>query len=280
MRMVFGLVLLLGLGLAGFAVYMARDYVGAYQQALAQERAVNANMVKTVEVYVLDTPKRYGERLAKEDVRLVRWPEDAIPDGAFLTEEDLFPNGGLKLRSALRAMEKDEAVMAVKVTNPGQDAGITSRLTRGMRAFAIRVDVTTGVSGFLRPGDRVDIYWTGGRNGQETTKLIESRIHIIAVDQTADGDRSGASIARTVTIETTPQKVASLAQAQSSGRLSLSLVGAEDDSISEAVEVDQNLFLGTIQQDEAVIEAVKERVCTIRTRRGAEVFDMPIPCTN
>ena len=39
----------------------------------------------------------------------------------------------------LRAMEKDEAVMAVKVTEPGEDAGLTSRLERGMRAYAIKV---------------------------------------------------------------------------------------------------------------------------------------------
>ena len=40
MRMVFGLVLLLGLGLAGFAVYMAQGYISAQRDAeLARERA-------------------------------------------------------------------------------------------------------------------------------------------------------------------------------------------------------------------------------------------------
>lgn len=280
MRIVFGLVLLLGLGLAGFAVYMAKDYVGAYQLALAKERAVNAKMIKTVEVYILNAPLRYGARLAKDNVRLVRWPEDAIPEGAFLTEETLFPNGGANLRTVLRAMEKDEAILEVKVTSPGQKAGITSRLSKGMRAFAIRVDATTGVSGFLRPGDRVDIYWTGGRNGNEITKLIESRVQLIAVDQSADGDRSEVSIARTVTVEATPQQVASLAQAQSAGRLSLSLVGAEDETVAEAVEVNQNLFLGALPVQDIVVELERERICTIRTRRGAEVVENPIPCTN
>ena len=39
MRLVFGLVLIAGLGLAGFAVYMAQNYIGAYENALQQERA-------------------------------------------------------------------------------------------------------------------------------------------------------------------------------------------------------------------------------------------------
>jgi pilus assembly protein CpaB len=39
MRMMFGLVLLIGIGLAGFAVYMASGYVSEYQAELAAERA-------------------------------------------------------------------------------------------------------------------------------------------------------------------------------------------------------------------------------------------------
>ena len=66
---------------------------------------------------------------------------------------------------------------------------ITSRLTAGMRAFAISVDVTSGVSGFLRPGDRVDVYWSGtveegGRSPRGVTQLIDSGVKIVAVDQT------------------------------------------------------------------------------------------------
>ena len=58
-------------------------------------------------------------------------------------------------------MEINEPILKIKVTEPGQDAGVSSRLERGMRAFAISVNVTSGVSGLLRPGDRVDVYWTG-----------------------------------------------------------------------------------------------------------------------
>ena len=58
----------------------------------------------------------------------------------------------------------------VKVTDPGEEAGVTSQLEPGMRAFALRVDVASGVSGFLRPGDRVDIYWTGSVGGTVETE--------------------------------------------------------------------------------------------------------------
>jgi pilus assembly protein CpaB len=280
MRLVFALVLLIGVGLAGFAVYMAKGYVSATEQQLAAERAAREQMVPTVEVFVLNQQMRYGQRITTEDVRAVKWPEDAIPEGAFKSMEELFPKGEDVLRSVLRTMEKDEAILAAKVTEPGEDAGVGSRLAQGMRAFAIRVDVTSGVSGFLRPGDRVDVYWTGtppGGSG-EFTKLIDTNVRLIAVDQSADEDISDAILARTVTVEATPQQVAELAQAQQSGRLWLSLVGVDDATVASAVQVDQSELLGIVAPQAVVVE--EQEVCTVKTRRGGEIVEVPIECTN
>lgn len=285
MRAVFGLVLVIGVALAGGAVMMARNYIADYQNALARERANKDKAVPTTTVYVATRPLRYGERLTKDSVRQVRWPRNAIPEGTFSKLETLIPEDPDKARVVLRAMEKDEAILAVKVTKPGQDAGLTSQLERGMRAFAIRVDVASGVSGFLRPGDRVDVYWTGsirdtveGARG-EVTRLIEAGVQLIAIDQTTSDGGSGATIARTVTVSVRPEQVAALAQAQTTGRLSLALVGVEDDTVVDAIEVDQRALLG-LEDEDIAAPANKPEVCTIRTRRGSEVVDIQIPCTN
>ncbi|WP_299153166.1 Flp pilus assembly protein CpaB [uncultured Tateyamaria sp.] len=285
MRMVFGLVLLAGIALAGGAVYMAKNYIGQYQAALAAERAERDKIVPTIPVYVSDRVLKYGEALKTEDVRTVDWPVTAIPEGAFTADNPLFAEGQQDPRFVLRAMEKDEAILKVKVTEPGEEAGLTSRLARGMRAFALRVDVASGVSGFLRPGDRVDVYWTGRVDKSldasvgEVTKLIEPAVQLIAIDQSATSDLSGASVAQTVTVSVAPEQVAKLAQAQSTGRLSLSLVGAGDDTVAGAIEIDQRSLLG-IEKRAAAVQAPKEKTCSIRTRRGAEVVSIPIPCTN
>ena len=285
MRMVFGLVLLVGVALAGGAVYMAKNYIGAYQNELARERASRQEVVPTVDVYVAERALKYGEVLEKGTYRLVAWPENAIPAGTFVGEGSLYAKDENELRTVLRAMEKDEAIMAVKVTEPGEEGGLTSRLERGMRAFAVRVDVASGVSGFLRPGDRVDVYWTGrvqGNNSDyrgEFTKLIDTAIRLIAIDQTAASDIDGATIARTITVAVRPEQVAALAQAQSTGRLALSLVGAGDDTISSAYQIDQDKLLGIVAK-EVKAELKVKKICTIRTRRGAEVLAIPIPCSN
>ncbi len=279
MRMVFGLVLVAGLALAGFAVYMAQGFISQTQNALAEERAIRAKSGPLVEVFVVNKPLNYGDVLTKDDVQLIYWPEQALPETIFRDPALLFPEGEKEPRYVVRQMEMFEPLLASKVTEPGKPSGLTGQLAKGMRAFAVKVDVDSGVSGFLQPGDNVDIYWTGQTSGVEgdLTRLIEHSIEIVAVDQVANSGRA-AAVARTVTVEATPEQVARLAQAQATGRLALSLVGVGDDTLSASVEVDNAGLLGI--EDQQIVAAEKERVCTIRTRKGGEAVEIPIPCTN
>ena len=280
MRMIFGLVLLVGLALAGAAVYMARGFISNTQAQLNHEREFRAKTGPLVQVFVVNKPMNYGDMLTKEDVQLIYWQESALPETAFQDAALLFPDDGKEPRYILRQMEKFEPLLAVKVTEPGQPAGLTGQLAKGMRAFAVKVDVASGVSGFVQPGDRVDIYWTGAQAGVEgeMTRLIESTVKIIAVDQTADGGNGAAVVARTVTVAATPEQVARLAQAQATGRLALSLVGAGDETVNAQIEVDGNGLLGIQEQQIVAVEV--EKVCTVKTRKGADVLEMPIPCSN
>ncbi|MFN0114527.1 MAG: Flp pilus assembly protein CpaB [Paracoccaceae bacterium] len=290
MRMIFALVLLVGLGLAGFAVYMAQGFIERTQQERDMLLAAQAQAPQLVDIVVAKKPMKYGDRLTREDLEVIKWQADKVPEGAFTVISapqggdpaiiPVFFDGETRPRAALRSFEPFEPVLAKKVTEPGVDAGINANLTPGMRAFAINVDVSSGVSGFLRPGDRVDVYWSGGVNGQDVTKLIDQGIRLVAIDQNADADRTEETlIARTITVEATPQQVAALAQAQQTGRLTLSLVGSGDVAEVAPVQIDQNQLLGI--KEEAVVQAAPApEICTIRTNKGGEIVETTIPCTN
>ena len=288
MRMMFGLVLMVGLALAGFAVYMTQNYFSQTQAALNHEREMRAKTGPLVQVYVVNKTKKYGDTLTKDDVQLIYWPQNALPEHIFkdpttLGKDDvaLFASDGQEPRYVLRQMEKFEPVLAEKVTEPGQLAGLTGQLAKGQGAFAIKVDVASGVSGFVQPGDHVDIYWTGSidNSSGDMTRLIETGVKVIAVDQTADGGNGAAVVARTVTVAATREQVARLAQAAATGKLALSLVGVADDTATGKVEVDSNGLLGITAAP--IVQAEEPaKVCTIKTRKGADVVDTPIPCTN
>ncbi len=278
MRLIFGLVLMAGLALAGAAVYMAKGYISKQEMAAENEKIIRQKTGGLVEVFVLNKPKNYGEKITKEDVQLSYWPKNAMPEGTFTDMAVLFPDETTDPRYVIRQMEKFEPILAVKVTEPGEQSGLTGEIEKGMRAFAINVEAAD----FLQPGDHVDIYWTGaitGTNG-ETTRLIESAMKIIATDRSVEGGVSDASIqSRTMTVAVSPEQVARLAQAQATGRLVMALVGTGDTTTSGQIEVNSTDLLG-LETAAPVAVAEVAKSCSIRTRKGTEVIDTPIACTN
>lgn len=283
MRAVFGLVLVVGMALAGAAVYMIQGYIKQTEVLLQKERDFNGKAGKLVEVYVFNKELAYGAALKPEDVQLIYWPEKALPKDIFRDKAALFPESAPGPRYVMRTTMAFEPVLAARLTEPGQLAGLTAKLQAGMRAFAIKVGVASGVSGFVQPDDFIDIYWTGSTSGSngEVTRLIESSIQIIAVDNAFNGDQvSGSTDARTITVAGTPEQVARLAQAQATGRLSMSLVGEGNEIVSERIEVDTNSMLGIVEEEAVVAPVVVEEVCKRKERKGTEVIETIIPCTN
>jgi pilus assembly protein CpaB len=304
MRAVFALVLVVGMALAGVAVYMAQSYLGQTQDELAKANAMKQKTGDLVRVFAVNKALKYGDALTKDDVEVIYVQKKFLPAGAYLVPKEgepleykaadatdpdaiitptapLFPEQEDKPRFLMRSMEPYEVILASRVTEPGQVAGLAGKLDKGMRAFQIKVDVASGVAGFVMPDDHIDIYWTGISSGNvngEVTRLIESAIKIIGVDSASDsGQVSEGTVARTVTVAGTPEQVARLAQAQATGRLSMSLVNG-DDAATGLVEVDGNSLLGIVEQEVVQVEA--EQVCTVKTRKGADVIEIPIPCTN
>ena len=277
--MVFALVLFVGIALAGAAVYMTQGYISQTQTALAKERELRVKAGPLVEVFVVNKDKLYGQVLKKEDVQVVYIQESALPEGVFRDIETLFSaeQDGEK-RFVMRDIFKFEPILASKVTEPGESAGLTGSLDKGMRAFAIKVEAAD----FLQPSDRVDIYWTGAtENGSgEVTRLIGAAVEVVAVNRDEAGGLSdGAIMKRTITVAGNPQQIAILAQGQATGRLVMSLVGMGDDTQTGTVEVDANALLG-VADAAPEVASMPDKVCTIRTRKGAEVLEIPIPCTN
>ncbi|MBA3576480.1 MAG: Flp pilus assembly protein CpaB [Sphingomonas sp.] len=120
-----------------------------------------------------------------------------------------------------------------------QDRGfLAAALGAGMRAITVPVSTSSGVAGFVFPGDRVDIVLTqdvkGGGDGQplKVSETIIRNARVLATDQRIDSkDAEGKTVVKTfsnVTIEVTPRIAEKVAVAQSLGSLSLSLRSIAD----------------------------------------------------
>ena len=288
MRAIFGLVLVLGMVLAGGAVYLVKGYIADTESALIAERERAAGAVETVDVLAVKAAKAFGDTLTLEDLQKVKYPKDTLPEGSFASKEELFPEGLDVGRSVLRAMDANEIVLASKVTEQGEIASITQALRPRMRAFTINVNAATGVSGFLRPGNRVDIYWTGsvepGRRPDDTY-LIGSSIELVAIDQSTDRNSTETRIPSTVTVQVSPSDVARLAQAQAEGKLSLSLVGSDSaENVvpdgEQAITLPEPPAAPVVVAEVPVEAAPAPQACYTTVRRGTEKVRMEIACTN
>ena len=284
MRAVFALVLIVGMALAGVAVYMIQGYMSDLEAALRKEQAFNAKAGKLVEVFVFAKPKKYGDPLAEEDVVAIYWPEKNLPETIFRDKAALFPENAPGPRYIMRTTEAYEPVLASRVTEPGELSNLTSKLEKGKRAFAIKVGTNSGISNFVKPDDYIDILWTGNVSGIEggITRQIESAVLVIAVDSALnEGQVSSDTVAQTVTVAATPEQVARLAQAQATGKLTLSLAADASEVVEGTVETDTKTLLGieeVVVAPEVVVEEKKK--CFAKQRSGGQVIetDIEIPC--
>ena len=283
MRAAFALVLIIGLALAGTAVYMIQEHIAKTETLLANERALNEKAGKLVEVFVFSKEMKYGDPLAEEDVQVIYWPEKALPAGIFRDKAVLFPEGNKGPRFVRRPVIPFEPVLDSRVTEPGELAGLTAKLEAGKRAFSIKIVGPSSVGDFVQPDMFVDILWTGeipGTKG-EVTRLIESSIQVIAVDQAFNDGQETAGTAQSVTLAASPEQVARLTQAQATGRLQMSLVGSEAEYVTDLIEVDNKSLLGIVEEA-PVVEAPKEeeKICKIKSRKGSEIIETIIPCND
>lgn len=294
MRMVFGLVLIIGFGLAGLAVYMTKGYLSDfesdqnyYQSEVKRLQTIVDGIVETADVYVVTRKMKFGEQLTRADVKIIKWPVDSLPDGIFKasdTEDPLFVEDEKLSRSIRRTMEINEPVLAIKISKPGQLVGIEERLSPGMRAFHIDVSPRRGVSGFLRPEHRVDISWLGkNRAGETIIQEISRNIRVLAIDGSTDDDLVDVQNAKTITIEVTPEEGRNLAAVQRIGKLHLSLLKTGDATFSSETtasrtSAEEVLGLKVEEAPQEVIEA--EKKC-YRTRRGIGTLpatEVEVPC--
>ena len=249
--------------LAGTAVFLARNWIE--QQArpvVVQQAAVPDN---TVTVVIAKDRISFGTPLRPEQLRLVKWPGDAVPEGAFASIEAVV--GGEEERVVLRSIEANEPVLQNKISGFGGKASLAAILSPEMRAVTIRVNDVAGVAGFVLPGDRVDVLLTrdrtGGSGGNVATNLITDvllqNVKVLGIDQDANEDKEKPSVAKAVTLEVSPQQAQKLALASQLGSLALmlrNLADAEAETVKTVTTRD--LSVGEANDPPQVAETPKK----------------------
>jgi pilus assembly protein CpaB len=165
-------------------------------------------------------------------------------------------------------MSQGELILASKVSEFGEKVTIVQSLGPNSRAMSIKVDAVTAVGGFVTPGDSVDIMLTQGSAGDMRAVTILQNVRVLGVDQDSDEQNDQVGVARTVTVEVSPEESQKLALAQKAGTLSLSLRTL--DGVIDA-PLDSIRLSDLMREKSPVDEEVVKK--TIRIRRATDAVE-------
>jgi len=271
------LVTVVGLCIAGVSAYYARDMMTDRVAQETQAIRVQAEQaMATVVVALEDIP--FAAPITRKMVAVQDWPRDALPEGAYQTLEAVIGPDGAQPRSAKRTIVAGELLLASKLSGFGEKVTILQTLTAGTRAMTIEVNAVSGVAGFVKPGDFVDIVLTENRSGDLRARTIMQNVRVIGVDQEYGEGVETNRVARTLTVEVTPEDGQRLALAQRAGSLSLTLRTTDDgnDAPLPAMSLSELLDMAEEPEIEQVEETAAEPKRTVTIRRGnsAEVVEI------
>ena len=253
-----GLVLLaLSILLGGVAVWGLRSLSGAHA-----EPAPQASAPRTA-ILVAARPIAVGEKIGELDLKLVAWPAEALPAGAFKAPAEVLQGG----RVALGPIAVNEPILKDRISGPGARPTLSGVIQPGMRAAAIRIDDVNGVAGFVLPGDFVDVLVTrpeGMDSNSQRTDLLLQGVRVLAVDQLSSQGKTDPVVAKAATVELTPLQSQKLALARQTGVLSLSLRGTADPVAPVAIAAVRSADLGGYAPRPAAAPARVVRVAQAR----------------
>jgi pilus assembly protein CpaB len=220
-------------------------------------QAVAQPAVKSVNIYVASQPIPIGTVITKEMVAAQPWPEHLMLAGFMKAGEESQPIEGMVSRGQF---QQNEPMISSKLANPNDPSFLAGDLPKGMRVVSIPLTEVDSVSGFVFPGDQVDVIYTheverwtyppasisiggGDSEGEKSlsptkekdvySETLLTNVKVLAVDQRASGsdayDKNGKLIVpRTASVMVSQSDAQRIRLAQKTGTLSLALRSLAD----------------------------------------------------
>jgi pilus assembly protein CpaB len=187
---------------------------------------VQVEKVEAAPIVVSAGNLSWGTKLKPEMIKMAPYLKESLPVGYFSSTADL------KDRVIVAPLKLNEPITEAKLApNSVKTGGVSAVLKPGMRAIAVKGDKVIGISGFINPGNRVDVIVTVE---EPKTKKIKSKIFLENTAVLATGtqieknDKGEPMPVDVYTLEVTPKQAEKVALAASEGRLQFALRGVID----------------------------------------------------
>lgn len=202
--------------------------IGGLALTMAVRWMKERSSVTTTDIVVAAKDIQLGTQLSPDMIKVVRWPAQSKPVGAFNNPTAL---PGRVLNSSVVA---GEPIVDAKLAVAGSMGGLSALIAPGTRAISVKVNEVMGVAGFALPGNYVDVL-VHAEDDQDRpfSRIVLERILVLAVDQESSRDETKPKVVKAVTLQVTPEEAEKLDLARGIGTLSLALRNQVDTAASE-----------------------------------------------
>jgi len=213
-----------------------------------------------------------GQILKPENLAWRPWPESGIdPANIQAGTKPLESFAGWVARERIGA---GDPITETKIVQPGSRGFLAAALQPGMQAISVVVTPASDVSGFILPGDHVDVVithtlpGTGDNPGTQhrAAETVLRDVRVLGVDQKLDS-KGEAVVAHTATLEVTPKQSEIIAVASEIGKLSLSLRSLGTPQ-SEDRDSSGDASSGTYTLDSEVSRLISQKDNAVTILRG------------
>jgi len=208
----------LGVVFAAVAAFMTLGYLKQASNKPA------APQLETETVVVATSAIKRGDTVSAENVKVVEWPKNAVPDGAFTTLESSIGN------VARTPIFENDPITQHKVVDANSKSVLSMLIPDGRRAIAIKVNEVTGIAGFVAPSSRVDVLVSLPEKDEDParTRIVLQDIEVLAIAQAVEQRDNKPVVVNTVTLNVLPSEAESLTLAANEGSLQLTLRNDRD----------------------------------------------------
>ena len=236
----------IALVVAGITALMARNLMSQQATPVVQAALPQA-APEGPKVLVAALPLQRGMLLEPEHLRWSEWPKDGIIEDYFLDDQfDATTLHGRVVRTSLLA---GQPLTNAATVGPGERGFLAAVLNPGMRAITVSISDTSGVAGFVFPGDRVDLVLShevekGEDKRIQISETVIENVRVLAVDQDTNDQLNQPQIRRTVTLEVTPKLVEKISVMQLIGSVSLSLRPLSEEALAASAGITDPALAG------------------------------------
>jgi len=228
-----------GIALLVVALVLAVAAGGGVYLYLKNMPAAEAQGPETVPVVVARKDMTFGTTLKDEHLKLIDFPKGSVPVGSYTSIDSILGH------TTKVFVVEGEPILASKLSAIG--GGLSVRVPPNMRAMSMNINDVTGVSGFVLPGDRVDVLVTvenvGGAN-VAVTKTILQDLEVLAAGVKTETKNNHNITVQTVTVLLDPEGAEKLALGVQQGKVHLSLRNPVDHEMVDSKSMDTRTVLG------------------------------------